>query len=76
MLILKNRVMKKISFIIGSIILIVGLTAISWNKTPLIESSLNKPVAVENFKDHWNDGKAEISSYTLQQSRYGLSIFI
>lgn len=39
-------------------------------KTPKIEVTPKQPLSQE-FKDYWYAGKAEISSYRLQQARYG-----
>jgi len=53
----------------GSLISIVALLAMYWwnpNEQLMQENKLSP-----NFKTHWNDGKAELSSYNLKQARYG-----
>ncbi len=62
--------MKKIIGI-SSLILLAAITAISWNIPNTVVKQSDQPAATPDFKVYWNDGKAEISSYTLQQSRYG-----
>lgn len=45
-------------------------TLIASNETPANETPLPQPLSQE-FKDYWYAGKAEISSYELEQARYG-----
>ncbi len=65
--------MKNITLVFSSIILLLGIFTISWKKPSIDEKHQEKSTYTvdENFKNHWGDGKAEIASYDLQQSRYG-----
>lgn len=58
-----------VSILIGSIF----FGATETNDLPNIDAATSMIIATESkeFSNYWNDGKAEISSYELQQSRYG-----
>ena len=61
--------MKGLLLASGSLIGIIALMAMYWwnpNEHPMTENKLHP-----DFKTHWNDGNAELSSYKLQQARYG-----
>lgn len=46
------------------------ITNIRSNKSTKIESTVQRKIT-EDFKDYWQTGKAEITSYQLMQERYG-----
>ena len=61
--------MKRLLIASSSLISIIALLAMYWwnpSDQLIPENKLNP-----EFKTHWNDGKAELSSYKLQQARYG-----
>ena len=60
--------MKRISLFIT---LVLFLIAGSFNNAWSQESGSLNTVDSQEFKDYWYDGKAEITSYKLEQARYG-----
>ena len=61
--------MKSVLCYLG--ILITGLLPISCEPTASPHSSASKLHEDDIFKNYWYSGKAELNSYTLEQSRYG-----
>ncbi|MEZ4687431.1 MAG: hypothetical protein R3B47_15595 [Bacteroidia bacterium] len=62
--------MKNISFICLFLLLGVACQESNAPKSPVRESKTNISVP-PNFGDYWYQGNAELSSYTLEQVRYG-----
>ena len=61
--------MKKVRFLTAIVFFLIILPFYSGQSQELNSSSL--VVDSEDFKDYWYDGKAEITSYKLEQARYG-----
>lgn len=58
------RILLSVTF---ALIIFGGSIDISWSQ----ESNPTATIDTQEFKDYWYDGKAEITSYKLEQARYG-----
>src|SRR5690606_11722530 len=54
-----------------SLILLGFLLILAACQDPVPKFDVEKRDLIENFKSYWFDGQAEITSYTLEQERYG-----
>src|SRR5690606_16867010 len=54
-----------------SFILLGFLFILTACQDSVLKPETEKRILTDNFKDYWFDGQAEITSYTLEQERYG-----